>query len=96
MPRPSYQSSVRGSFDTGFGSSAKAKTVGDKIQIAEWHPPTQSMMASQLMEVDQLKALTAYVSNVEMELGRHNEMKHAIELAVRFARCSVDFIVTFC
>ena len=40
------------------------------------------MMASQLMEVDQLKALTAYVSNVETELADHNELKQGIELAV--------------
>ncbi|KAK5135138.1 hypothetical protein LTR08_005524 [Meristemomyces frigidus] len=81
VPRPSFQSSMRGSFDTGSFGGVKAKTVGDKAQIAAWHPPTQSMMASQLMEVDQLKALTAYVTNVETELARHNEMKHAIELA---------------
>ncbi|KAK5126330.1 hypothetical protein LTR85_010566 [Meristemomyces frigidus] len=80
MARPSFQSSLRGSFDTGFGS-AKARTMGDKAQIADWHPPSQSMMASQLMEVDQLKALTAYVSNVESELETHNELKHAIDLA---------------
>ncbi|KAI7581169.1 SEC7-like protein, partial [Hortaea werneckii] len=30
--RPSFQSSLRGSFDTGFGS-VKAKTPGDKVQI---------------------------------------------------------------
>ncbi|KAI7055879.1 SEC7-like protein, partial [Hortaea werneckii] len=78
--RPSFQSSLRGSFDTGFGS-VKAKTPGDKVQIADWHPPTQSMMASQLMEVDQLTAVTAYVTNVENELAKHMELKHGIELA---------------
>ena len=81
MGRPSFQSSVRGSFDTGFGG--RARLPGDKTQLADWHQPTQSMMASQLMEVDQLKALTAYVTNVESDLARHNELKHAIELAVR-------------
>jgi len=79
--RTSFQSSLRGSFDTGFGSM-KARLPGDKIQIAEWHPPTQSMMASQLLEVDQFKAVSSYVSTVEAELGKHNELKHAIELAV--------------
>ena len=34
------------------------------------------------MEVDQLKALTAYIGHVEAELAKHNEMKSAIELAV--------------
>lgn len=57
---------------------------GDKIQITDWQPPSQSMMASQLMEVDQLKSLQAYVANVEAELESHNELKHAIELAVSF------------
>ena len=80
MPRPSFQSSIRGSFDTGF--APRAKLPGDKVQMADWHPPTQSMMASQLMEVDQLRGLTAYVANVETELARHNDLKHAIELAV--------------
>ncbi|KAK3703540.1 hypothetical protein LTR37_014387 [Vermiconidia calcicola] len=80
MPRPSLQSSIRTSLDTGpFGG--RTGLPGDKVQLAEWQPPTQSMMASQLMEVDQLKALTAYVANVEAELAEHNELKHAIELA---------------
>lgn len=79
--RSSLQSSVRNSFDTGFGSS-KPKLPGDKVSILEWEPPSQSMMASQLMEVDQLRQLTAYVKGQEEELERHNELKHAIELAV--------------
>ena len=78
--RSSLQSSIRTSLDTGFGS--RPRLPGDKVQLAEWHPPSQSMMASQLLEVDQLKALTAYVSNVEAELARHNELKQGIELAV--------------
>jgi hypothetical protein len=92
MPRPSVASSIRGSIDANFGG--RPKLPGDKVQLAEWHPPTQSMMASQLMEVDQLRGLTAYVTQVESELARHNELKHAIELAVsdsdvcvRFAPC---------
>lgn len=81
MPRPSTQSSLRSSFDIGGGNS-RSRMPGDKIQITDWQQPSQSMMASQLMEVDQLKALNAYVSNVEAELETHNELKHAIELAV--------------
>ena len=80
MPRPSLQSSIRTSLDTGFG--ARPRLPGDKVHLADWHPPTQSMMASQLMEVDQLKALSAYVTNVESELAKHNELKQGIELAV--------------
>lgn len=81
MPRPSFQSSLRGSFDTGFGTT-RGRLPGDKVSLAEWTPPVQSMMASQLMEVDQLKALNAYVASVERELAGHNELKGAIELAV--------------
>ncbi|KAI5361587.1 Putative Sec7 domain, PH-like domain superfamily, sec7 domain superfamily, pleckstrin domain 9 [Septoria linicola] len=78
--RPSLQSSLRSSLDTGFGNN-KIRLPADKVMIHEWQPPTQSMMASQLMEVDQLKQLTAYVENSEEELEKHNELKHAIELA---------------
>jgi len=78
--RSSLQSSMRSSFDTGFGN-AKAKLPGDKAQLMDWQPPSQSMMASQLMDVDQLKQLTTYVQTQEEELERHNELKHAIELA---------------
>nr|POE92389.1 ph and sec7 domain-containing protein c11e3.11c [Quercus suber] len=80
VPRPSYQSSLRSSIDAGFGNP-KSRLPGDKVQIAEWHPPTQSMMSSQLLEVDQLRGLQAYVNGVEEELAKHNELKHAIELA---------------
>lgn len=79
--RPSVQSSLRSSFDQGF-SGNKTRMPADKAVIQEWQPPTQSMMASQLMEVDQLKQLTAYVESSEEELEKHNELKHAIELAV--------------
>ncbi|KAK4497099.1 hypothetical protein PRZ48_011549 [Zasmidium cellare] len=79
--RTSLHSSIRGSFDAGFGGSIRAKLPGDKTTIHEWQPPSQSMMASQLMEVDQLKQLTTYVQTQEEELERHNELKHAIELA---------------
>jgi hypothetical protein len=80
--RPSIQSSVRSSFDNMGNGSTRHKTPGDKAQITDWQPPSQSMMASQLMEVDQLRSLQTYVDNVEAELETHNELKHAIELAV--------------
>lgn len=82
ISKQSMTSSLRTSLDA-VGSS-KARLPADKVHLAEWQPPTQSMMASQLMEVDQLKALTAYVGHVEAELARHNELKGAIELAVSF------------
>jgi hypothetical protein len=80
--RPSIQSSVRSSFDNMAGGSARSRMPGDKAQITDWQPPSQSMMASQLMEVDQLRSLQTYVDNVEAELETHNELKHGIELAV--------------
>ncbi|KAM0717002.1 hypothetical protein Q7P37_006854 [Cladosporium fusiforme] len=81
--RPSIQSSVRSSFDNMAGGT-RHKMPSDKIQITDWQPPSQSMMASQLMEVDQLKSLQTYVANVEAELESHNELKHGIELAYSF------------
>ena len=79
-PRPSLQSSIRSSLDQG---SSRPKLLGDKVMINDWLPPQQSMVASVLMEVDQLKALTTYVRNVEDELERHNELRPAMLLAVR-------------
>lgn len=80
--RPSIQSSVRSSFENMGGGSTRQRMPGDKVQITDWQPPSQSMMASQLMEVDQLRSLEAYVASVTAELESHNELKHGIELAV--------------
>ncbi|KAL8730073.1 MAG: hypothetical protein Q9181_004787, partial [Wetmoreana brouardii] len=41
----------------------------------------QSMVASVLLEVDQLKALTTYVKNIEEELQKHNELRSPMLLA---------------
>lgn len=78
--RPSLQSSIRSSLDQG-SSSIRPKLPGDRIVISDWTPPPQSMVASVLLEVDQLRALTAYVRNVEEELQRHNELRGAMLLA---------------
>jgi Pleckstrin homology domain len=78
--RPSIQSSLRSSIDQVNGSM-RPKLPGDKITINEWSPPQQSMMASQLMEVDQLRTLHTYVKNVEDELAKHNELRSAVQLA---------------
>lgn len=77
--RPSLQSSIRSSLDQG---SSRPKLPGDRISINDWTPPSQSMVASVLMEVDQLTALTTYVNNVEDELQKHNELRPAMLLAV--------------
>lgn len=83
--RSSMQSSIRTSFEAQFGGDRRVRLPGDKVQIQEWTQPSQSMMASQLVEEDQLKALQTYVDNVEEELARHNELKDGIEIAVRLA-----------
>lgn len=80
--RSSMQSSLRTSFEAQFSSDRRVRLPGDKVQIQEWTPPSQSMVASQLDESDQLKALQTYVDGVEEELARHNELKDGIELAV--------------
>lgn len=77
--RPSIQSSLRSSTDQS--APVRPKLPGDKININDWTPPQQSMMASALMEVDQLKALQTYVKNVEDELQKHNELRSAMSLA---------------
>ena len=77
--RPSTQMSIRSSLE--YSSTVRPKLPGDKIHISDWTPPTQSLLASQLMEVDQLKALLAYVSNVEEDLQRHNELRSAMMIA---------------
>ena len=83
--RPSLQSSIRSSLDQGGpGGLMRPRLPGDRVVISDWTPPQQSMMASQLMEVDQLRALEAYVECVEGDLRRHNELRGAMVLAVCF------------
>lgn len=82
--RPSLQSSLRSSLDQG---SARPKLPGDRIMISDWSPPPQSMMASALMEIDQLKALVAYVKSIEDELQKHNQLRGPMLLAVSHAIC---------
>ena len=86
MPRPSVTSSLRSSMDHATGTP-KARLPGDKITLNDWTPPSCSMMASTLMEVDQLRALTDYVKNIEGELGYHNELRAPLLIAVSIS-CS--------
>ena len=81
MPRPSMASSLRSSMDHATGT-VKARLPGDKVSLTDWSPPTSSMMASNLMEVDQLRALSNYVKNIEEELARHNELRAPMLIAV--------------
>lgn len=84
-PRPSIQSSLRSSFDhvssTGPGGF-RSRLAGDRVIIADWTPPTQSMRASNLMEQDQLATLLAYVQGIEDELQKHNQLRNSMLLAV--------------
>ncbi|KAH0361432.1 SEC7-like protein, partial [Aureobasidium melanogenum] len=77
--KQSMQSTVRGSFDQTFGS--RSRLPGDRAHIADWKPPAASMLPSQLLEIDQLRSLKAYVASVESELERHNELRSAVNIA---------------
>ncbi|KAI9847281.1 MAG: hypothetical protein M1837_002867 [Sclerophora amabilis] len=77
--RPSLQSSIRSSMD--HSNSTKPKLPGDRVVISDWSPPQQSMMASRLVEIDQLKALLTYVKNIEAELQKHNMLRGPMLLA---------------
>lgn len=89
-PRPSMQSSVR-SLDIGPGG-VKARLPGDRMNITEWTPPTQSMRASNLMEQDQLKTLLEYVNGIEEELQKHNQLRSLLLVSVRSPH--LDIIVS--
>ncbi|KAF1984082.1 hypothetical protein K402DRAFT_359896 [Aulographum hederae CBS 113979] len=76
----SISGSIRSSFDHGVGSS-RPRLPGDKIVVNDWTPPVQSMMASQLLEVDQLNALETYVEKVKEEFATHNELRVGMSYA---------------
>lgn len=78
-PRPSIQSSIRSSLD--HQGVVRPRLPADRVHISDWSPPQQSMVASHQSEEDQLKALQAYVQNVEDDLQRHNELRPAMNLA---------------
>ncbi|GKT82472.1 sec7 domain-containing protein [Colletotrichum tofieldiae] len=69
-PRGPYSSGGRGN-----------KLPGDRIHIAEWAPPTQSMRPSNLPEEEQLETLLAYVKGIEDELQVHNQLRSPMLLA---------------
>ncbi|MCJ1277930.1 hypothetical protein MMC21_005744 [Puttea exsequens] len=79
--RPSMQSSIRSTRSSIDQGTWKPRLPGDRIMISEWTPPQQSMVASVLMEVDQLRQLSAYVKNITEELEKHNELRAPMLLA---------------
>lgn len=76
----SRQSSLRSSFDMG-SSSNRTKLPGDRIHVAEWTPPAQSMRASNFSETEQLQTLEQYVKGIEDELQIHNQLRSPMLLA---------------
>ncbi|CAK7209610.1 hypothetical protein SCUCBS95973_000498 [Sporothrix curviconia] len=57
------------------------KLPGDRIHIAEWTPPTQSLRPSNAAEPQQLQTLLAYVHSIEGELKSHNALRSPMLLA---------------
>ena len=80
--RPSLQSSIKSTRSSLDQSDCRARLPGDRVVITDWTPPQQSLIASVLMEVDQLKNLLTYVKNITEELEKHNELRAAMLLAV--------------
>jgi hypothetical protein len=58
-----------------------AKLPGDRIHIAEWTPPTQSLRPSVCGEKEQLESLLAYVRSIEQDLQTHNSLRSPMLLA---------------
>ncbi|KAK1753542.1 Cytohesin-4 [Echria macrotheca] len=58
-----------------------AKLPGDRVHIAEWAPPTQSLRGSNMKEKEQLESLLAYVRSIEQELQVHNGLRSPMLLA---------------
>ncbi|KAI0122388.1 hypothetical protein F4814DRAFT_408569 [Daldinia grandis] len=75
----SLQSSIRSSFDVSGGS--RAKLPGDRIHIAEWSAPAQSLRPSNASEDEQLEILEAYVKSIEEDLQKHNQLRSPMLLA---------------
>lgn len=73
------------SFDHGGGSfthnSGRGKLPGDRVHIAPWAPPTQSVRPSALSESEQRETLAAYVQSIEKDLQAHNQLRSPMLLA---------------
>jgi hypothetical protein len=81
FPRPGSGSSGALGM-TGSGSASRhGKLPGDRIHIAEWTPPAQSLRASTACERDQLETLLNYVRGIEEELQTHNSLRSPMLLA---------------
>lgn len=63
------------------GRHGSGKLPGDRINIAEWMPPTQSLRPSNAAEPQQLQTLLAYVHSIEGDLKTHNALRSPMLLA---------------
>ena len=84
--RKSSVSSFRSaSIDQAAAAFTKAtgsnKIPGDRVHIAEWTPPSQSLRPSNAGETEQLETLQAYVKSIEDELQTHNQLRSPMLLA---------------
>ena len=73
------------SFDQGLNpfthNSGRGKLPGDRIHVAAWTSPTQSMRPSCAPELEQLETLKAYVQGIEDDLQTHNQLRSPMLLA---------------
>ena len=82
FPRPgSGSSGVLGGGGGGGSMARHVKLPGDRVHIAEWAPPQQSMRASELAEQEQLGVLLNYVRGIEEDLQKHNSLRSPMLLA---------------
>lgn len=84
----SRTSSFRSAASLDFGSSSGPrvgsrgdKLPGDRITVADWTPPTQSMRPSNSAEKEQLETLKTYVRGIEEDLQQHNALRSPMLLA---------------
>lgn len=69
------------SLGSTLGVGGAGKLPGDRIHIADWQPPTQSMRASRADEPAQLAVLSTYVQSIEEDLQLHNQLRSPMLLA---------------
>ncbi|KAK1830506.1 hypothetical protein QBC39DRAFT_308766 [Podospora conica] len=83
FPRPGSGSSgvLGGHHHTLPRVGGGGKLPGDRIHIAEWVPPAQSLRPSPVPEKDQLGVLKAYILAIDQELQVHNSLRSPMLLA---------------
>ncbi|KAJ4414116.1 hypothetical protein N0V85_003289 [Neurospora sp. IMI 360204] len=84
-PGSSASSGALGLTFSGGGSlprpNPSSKLPGDKIHIAEWTPPAQSLRPSTLSEREQFEHLIAYVRSLDEDFQKHNSLRSPMLLA---------------